>query len=122
MLTSFTAQQILNALYGQIARSGEIKWAAIDIASNGDNTVVTGVAGKRIRVISIMFLCTSAVTVAWKSGASTTRIPGQAWPANGGVALEIAIPYFVETDAGDNLVANLSGALQVSGFLGYVEV
>ena len=48
------------------------KFAIIDHASSGDNTLVSAVAGKRIRVLNIVMVVSGTVTIRFESGASGT--------------------------------------------------
>jgi len=105
-----------------IGVAGKVKHAAIDIASSGDNTVVAAVSGKKLRVVSINFVCATAVTVTIKSGASTSLTGGMAFGANGGIAPGIFPDGHFETAAGEAFVMNLSDAVSVDGWLKYVEV
>lgn len=104
-----------------------MKFAKIDVSNAGANTVVTGVPTKKIRVLSYVIIAAGAVTAKWQSG--TTDLSG-AMPlaANGGAAPSISILApgamigLFETAAGDSLVLNLGGAVNVSGHLTYIEV
>ena len=97
------------------------KFAPIDVASAGDNTIVSGVTGKKIRVLQYAFICAGAVTVTFKSG--TTPISGDmSFASNGGISTPFSPVGIIETAAGEDLVLNLSAAASVSGHLVYVEV
>ena len=97
------------------------KFAKIDVASVGDNTIVSGVTGKKIRVLQYALICAGAVTLTFKSG--TTPITGDmAFAANGGISTPYSPVGLIETAAGEDLVLNLSASTSVSGHLVYVEV
>lgn len=101
-----------------------VKAAKIDAASAGDNTVVAAVAGKKIRVVGIKFSVASDVTVTWKSGTGGTALSGaETFKAGGGMS-DYWGPhgYFFETSAGALLNCSLGGAVQVSGWLNYIEI
>ena len=119
--------------YGAILAQGKVfldgnqeaaglRQAEINATASGDTTVVTGVSGRVIRVIGLVLVCAAAVSVAWKTGATTTRINPQAFAANGGMAYNAFPGWFYETDSGDNAVINLSAAVNVRGSLYYVLV
>lgn len=99
------------------------KFAVIDAASSGDNTLVAAVAGKKIRVLQAFLVATSDVNVRFESGASGTALTGQMdLTANSGFTLPFSpVGWF---EAGTNTLLNLelSGAVSVDGCLVYVEV
>lgn len=124
-LTEKTGQRILAALGGSPSAStdpSEPKFAPINAASSGDNTIVAAVAGKKIRVLAYTAIANGAVNARWQSGDAGSYLSGAlplaaqagAAPAFGGGLLETA--------SGELLNLELSAAIQVSGHLTYVEV
>lgn len=105
------------------AVSSEIKYAVIDAATSGDNTLVAAVTGKKIRVLSLYLVATGAVLVRFESGASGTALTGQSSMAANGV---LVLPYnplgWFETAAAALLNLELGGAVSVDGALSYIEV
>jgi hypothetical protein len=100
-----------------------IKRVPIDNAGNGDNTLVTGVAGKRIRVLALIAVMTgTAVTIRFESNAGGTALTGQMQPTQGG---GFVLPFnpvgWFETEPGQLLNLELGGAQSVDGVLVYVE-
>jgi hypothetical protein len=101
------------------------KYAVIDTASSGDNTVVAGVTGKKIRVTGLFLVNghTATQTVRFESGAGGTALTGQMiLGANGVLALPDNPAGWFETAAGSLLNLELAGATTVDGTLMYVEV
>lgn len=98
------------------------KFAKIDTASSGDNTIVAAVAGYRIRVLSYVFGVGNTQQVKWKSGASTDLTGPMPFAQYGGVTVPVSQFGQVQTAPGEALVLNLGNAVQVSGHLTYVEV
>ena len=96
--------------------------AAISLAATG--VVVTGVAGKSIRVLGYVIVATTPVTAQWSSGA--TALSG-AMPLIAGVPVVCpAAPMvvagraaYLETISGDDLKLTLGAGVQVSGHLEY---
>lgn len=97
--------------------SSRTKSVAVNIAGSGDNTVHTVTSGTRFVVYYIWLQAEAAVTITFKSGASTS-ISGaidfalaaeKSWGAGG-------IPALRGNAVGDNFIINLSGAVQVNGF------
>lgn len=99
------------------------KFAAISAASSGDNTLVAAVSGKKIRVIQVQVIADSAVSVRFKDGAGGTALTGvMSLAANGGFSAPFTPVGHFETTAATLLNLELSAAVQVSGWLTYVEV
>ncbi len=97
--------------------------AVIDSASSGDVTIVSAVAGKRIRLISSEFKASGAVSVKWTSGAAGTTISGAKSLIDGsGEGLGMNPAGWFETAAGDALVLNKTAAVQTGGSILYVLV
>jgi hypothetical protein len=94
--------------------------AVIDNATSGDNTLVAGVTGKRIRVLQFALVAVGAVTVRFESAASGTALTGQmSFAANGGIAPPFCPVGHFETVAGELLNLELGGAVSVDGWLVY---
>lgn len=103
--------------------SSRIKYAVIDHATSGDNTLVAAVTGRKIRVRSLFIIASGDVTGRFESGASGTALSGQmAFGANGGMVLADNPTGWFETASGSLLNLELSGATSVDGGLSYVEI
>ncbi|MCP1832843.1 hypothetical protein [Bradyrhizobium sp. USDA 4545] len=100
------------------------KFAKISVSSSGANTIVAGVAAKKIRVLAWDLMPNAAVNAKWQSHATPTDLTGLYYMANQGNG--IARPFnpvgYFETVAGEALDLNLSSAVAVGGSLVYVEV
>jgi hypothetical protein len=110
---------------GQIGKVGAfpIKQATIDAATAATHTIVTAVERKKIRVIGIMLQpLPSNVSLQWKSN-TTALAPAATWLAGSGWS-DYWGPHgwFFETAAGEALNLTLGGAVQVGGWLNYIEV
>ena len=100
-----------------------MKRAIISGATSGDNTLVTAVTGKKIRVLSLFLVAAGAVTVRFESAAGGTALTGvMSVPANGSLVLPFNEAGWFETAAAALLNMELGGAVQVSGALVYQEV
>jgi hypothetical protein len=97
------------------------KRAIIAAASSGDNTILAAVAGKRFRVTSYVLVAAGAVSAKWRS-ATNDMSGAMALAANGGVSADDAAAGVLETNPGEALVINLSGAVATAGHLTYVEL
>jgi len=99
------------------------KFAAIDVASSGDNTLVAAVSGKKIRVVAVFLVSAGTVTARFESGASGTALTGQMnLVANSGFVLPFNSVGWFETAATTLLNLELSAAISVDGSIVYVEV
>lgn len=100
-----------------------LKFAQINAAALGDNTLVAAVPGLKIKVVSYVMVAASAVTARLYSGAAGTPLSGaMSFAANGGVAMPgEPSSHLLETAAGAALVLNLGAAVQVSGHIAYFE-
>ncbi len=100
-----------------------VKYAVIDCATSGDNTLVAAVASRHIRILAAFMVASAAVTVRFESGASGTALSGQMQlAANSGFVLPYNPHGWNETAVNTLLNLELSGAISVDGMLTYVEV
>lgn len=100
-----------------------VLYADINVSGNGDNTVISGVALKKITVLNGLIIASAAVTVKFTDGAVGASVAGiMALQANGGFVIPYAPTGNFQTSAGNDLVLNLSGAIQVGGWLSYVTI
>ena len=101
------------------------KFAIINAASSGDNTVVAAVTGKKIRVLQYTFVCAAATDTTWKSGTGTGAVAlsgTMSIAANSGLVSPFSPVGLFETAAGSALNLYLSAANQTSGTLVYLEI
>jgi hypothetical protein len=98
------------------------KFAKIDAASSGDNTLVAAVASRKIRVLSLFLQSAGTVNIRFEDGAGGTALTGQ---MNNVVNTGFVLPFnpvgWFETSATTLLNLELSAAVSVDGCLTYVE-
>ncbi len=100
-----------------------LKRVKIDTASAGNNTIVAAVTNRIIRVYSVVVIAGGAVNVKFQSGAGGTDLSGLlTLGASTGFAPGWCPVGHFETDASTLLNLNLSGAVQVGGWLVYGEI
>lgn len=92
-------------------------YAVINESTQASNEIVAAVAGKKIRVVSVVLVCSAANVVTWQSAATAISGP-MSFAANGGYALASEAPLF-ETVAGEALNLLSGSAVQVSGHILY---
>lgn len=98
----------------------ELKFATIAATASGDTAVVAAVTGKRIRVVSYVFVTDAAISVKFRS--ATTDITGpMPIAANSGVSCPgQPSSHLFQTVAGAALNINLSGTANVGGHVAYL--
>ena len=100
-----------------------IKYAVIDNATSGDNTLVSAVQGKRIRVLGGLLVSSGTVNVRFESSAGGTALSGQMnLVANTGFIIPFMECGNFQTEYSQLLNLELSGATSVDGYLVYQEV
>ena len=92
----------------------------IDHAASGDNEIVAAVAGKQIRVLSILAQSAGIVTMRFESGAGGDALTGQmAQIAQSGFSLTYNSSGWFKTNPGEALSLELSAAVKIAGVLNY---
>ena len=102
--------------------SGPIFYANINVSAIGDTTLAAGLAGYQWRILGLSLVASAAVTVTLKSGAATNLI--------GPVTLVAGVEFLEPTSGlgyqqaglAENLVLNLSAAVQVGGQIAYQRI
>lgn len=99
------------------------KFVAINATTNGDNTIVSAVVGKKVRVLSYVLMADAEVGAAFEDGAGGTELSGQLpCAARGGAVGPFSPVGHFETTANTLLNLELDAAANVRGHLTYVEV
>ncbi len=96
------------------------KYAPISTTGNSTTTIVPAVAGKRIRVLSIVLAAETAGTIQWRSSPSSTNLSGVIALAANGIYSAACESGLIETESGESLV--LVHTMSVGGHLSYLEV
>lgn len=101
-----------------------LKYAIIDHAVSGANTIVAAVPGKCLRVINVVLIAAGTATARWTSiGQTTTNLTGDmALVANVGFAPGEAPLGHFQTKPNEILNLQLSAGVSVDGWLTYIEV
>lgn len=99
------------------------QYAAINATTNGDNTIVAAVSGKKIRVYAYAFIADASVGVAFEDGAGGTELSGQmSFLANDGIIMPFNPVGWFETTAGNLLNMETDAAANIRGHIVYAEV
>lgn len=97
-----------------------IKYAAIDAASSGNNTLVAAVTGKKIRILAVFMIAAGTATARFESAADGTALSGQMTLAvNTGFCLPYSPDGWGETVVSELLNLELSAAVSVDGMIVY---
>lgn len=101
-----------------------IQRAPINISTTGDNTIVSAVAGTKIKILGLFVVSAGDVNLTIKSGATTNLSGVIPLAARGnGFVLPMALSgyHLMETATGAALVFNLSAAIAVTGAIAYLQ-
>jgi hypothetical protein len=114
----------VKGLLHQVAGDADFKFVQINATQDNDNTIVAGVAGKKLRVISYALVVSAAGTITIQDTQTTPAVFAQ-FPlaANGGVSYAggLQAPAF-ETAAGKGIEINNPVGVDTLGHLTYIEV
>ena len=115
-----TARPFHGARYIELAQP--TLFLPIDVSAAGDNVVVRGDPAMKIRVFAYLLVPAGVVTAIWKSGLDkqlSGRLPFSiGTPLASQLGSEQA-GWLMETDPGQDLILNLSAAVQLGGHLSY---
>jgi hypothetical protein len=104
-------------------REATPKFVSIHANGSGNNSIVSAVSGKKIRVLAVWLVAAGTVNPKFQSGAGGTDLTGAAnLVANGGYVLPYNPVGWFETAASTLLNLNLSSGTYVDGSLVYIEV
>lgn len=117
----------LLARISNLISAPNVQRAVINCGSSGDNQLVAAVTGKKIKVLGVVLFPAGNVSIRFESGAGGTALTG-VMPLNGdsGMKDRLILPtvsvgmHHFETAEGESLNLELSGAVDVDGFLLYV--
>ena len=122
-LKIYSGRSATDVIYGNEGARLTPRFSVIDHATSGDNTIVSAVSGKKIRVTSLFLVSSGTVNVRFESAAGGTALTGQMnLIANTGFVLPFNQYGWFETTAGELLNLELSGNVSVDGNLQYIEV
>lgn len=97
--------------------------APINFAAAGDNVIIQGAPGLRLKVYALFLWNVTAQNLQLWNGASALNLtltgPINAFPTASGILLPLASEPYFELDPGNSFIANLQNATQVSGFARY---
>jgi hypothetical protein len=123
-LTEAEIKRFVNGLIDDNRAPITLKFARINATADGDNLVVAGVAGKKLRVLGISFAITAAGTITIQDTQGTPAIFAQ-YPlaTNGGLSYGggLDAPMF-ETGSGFGIEINNPAGVDTLGMLNYVEL
>jgi len=100
---------------------GGIQYTPIEVSASG--TLVFGVPGRRIVVLSFYFVCSTNNNVKFQTSTGAVDISGPAYcVANGGCVNGFNAGGWFQTAVDDSLLINLSAASPIGGSLSYILV
>lgn len=93
--------------------------APINFSASGDNIVIAGVLGKRIKVLQFFLVLAAATNLTYKSGASP--ISGPLDFGSNAAQVQDFIQLPLTCNLGDPFILNSSNAVVVGGTIWYVQ-
>ena len=98
-----------------------VLYAPISLGATG--TIITGVPGKRIVVLSTYVIVSTAANVNFQTSTGLVSLTGPvACATNGGFVLPYNQGGWFATAVGDSLILNLSPNINVGGSISYILV
>ncbi len=99
------------------------QYLSVDKNSNGNNTLIAAVAGKRLLVLGCVLISAGSVNIAFEDGADGTPLTGDMpLTVNSGFTLPLGFPGWFITSTNTLLNLELSAGVAVAGTLVYTEV
>jgi hypothetical protein len=110
------------ALSSNLPTTATLSSVTVNASSAGNNTLVTGVVGKTIRVFKVALVFSVGGTAIFQDGASTALTGPLAMFAGGSIVFDIDTtnPWFI-TSAGNGFVLNLAGGAAAGGVVYYTQ-
>lgn len=106
-----------------MAKTQSVLTTALSATSDGANTVVAAVAGKKIRVLGYVLNVNAAGTVQWRTGASADRSGAMEFTDGGGLTAPVCDPtgevFWFETVAGEALTITCAAGVDALGHVTY---
>jgi hypothetical protein len=93
-----------------------------EVSSSGDNILLAGISGKKIRITSFSIQADAPVNVYFKSGSTKISSIKYIPSAGSGFGRSDNDVGHIETNRGENLILNLSTAVNVSIDFTYEEI
>lgn len=112
-LPTTTLQQLVNPT--------DLTEVSIDFNASGDNNIVAGTALQTVRLWGLFFVVAADVNIRFKDGAGSNLTGLMTMFGGGSFFLPFMTRPWFTTSAGNALILNLSGAVQVSGRAYYVK-
>lgn len=95
--------------------------AVINTTSTGNNTLISAATNQIIRVFKIFFVVGGTTNITMQDGASTALTGAMPFVANGAFVLDNSGTPWFTSSAGNAIVLNQSGAVQISGAVYYTQ-
>lgn len=92
----------------------------LNFSASGDNVVVPGITGLRIKVLQFFFVLAGAVNLTYKSGAVTVLSGPMDFPS-AGAQVQDFIQLPLTCNVSDPFVVNLSTGVQLGGTIWFIQ-
>lgn len=91
----------------------------VNFSGAGDNIIIPGVAGKRIKVLQLFYVVAALTDITFKSAA--TALSGSLNYPAAAAQVQDFIQLPIDCNIGDAFVLNSSSAVQVGGIVWYIQ-
>ncbi len=95
-----------------------VQQAVVDFTAAGDNTIISGVLGQKIKVLQFFLVISAATVLTYKSG--STALTGLMNFTGAGSHVQDFIQLPITLASGDSFVINNSLGVQVGGMVWYI--
>ncbi len=95
-----------------------VQQAVVDFTIAGDNTIVSGVLGQKIKILQFFIVISAATSLIYKSG--STALTGVMDYTGAGAHVQDFIQLPITLNSGDSFVINNSNGVQVGGMIWYI--
>jgi hypothetical protein len=105
-----------------LVTTAELLSAAVNVSSSGNNTLIAGSNGLKLRVYRAALVFTSAVSATFQDGDSTALTGPMSLTADASITLDFESQPWFTASAGNDFVLNLSGPCNVAGIIYYTQM
>lgn len=117
-----TDPSLVVSLTPNLPTSTSVSSVTVNASTNGNNTLIAGVAGKTIRVFKVALVFSAGGTVIFQDGNSTTLTGPMVLYTGATIVLDMDVtnPWFL-TSTGNGFVINLASGAAVGGVVYYTQ-
>lgn len=96
-----------------------VQQSSVSFSGAGDNTVIAGTLGQRIKVLQFFIVIAGATNLIYKSG--TTALTGSMNYPSAGAQVQDFIQLPLTCNSGDAFIVNSSNGVQIGGTIWFIK-